>query len=56
MLRLKELHMLLDAVLAPRFEPSPDLHVARCDELIPLLDEAKEAVLAEKEKYKNIKD
>lgn len=51
MLRLKELHMLLDAVLAPRFEPSPELHLDRCD-----LDEAKEAVLAEKEKYKNIKD
>ena len=56
MLRLKELHMLLDAVLAPRFEPSPELHLDRCDQLLPLLDEAKEVVLAEKEKYKNIKD
>lgn len=56
MLRLKELHMLLDAVLAPRFEPSPELHIDRCDQLLPLLDEAKENVLAEKEKYKNIKE
>ena len=50
MLDLKELHILLDSVLSPRFEPSPELHKGRCQKCLDLLSQAIIAVSEELDK------
>ena len=49
-MNLKELHLLIDACLAPKYEPSPELHLERCQDLKKKLSEVNEIIDQEIEK------
>lgn len=49
-MNLRELHILIDAVLAPKYEPSPELHLERCLDLRKKLSEVSEIIDQELEK------
>ena len=49
-MNLRELHILIDAVLAPKYEPSPELHLERCQDLKKKLTEVNEIIDQEIEK------